>query len=163
MPRRLFSLILGLVFGAGLLFGGATAAAAAPLLEVVTTTTDLKSLVEIVGGDRVHVTSIAPPAQDPHTFEPRLANLQQLKQAQLVVKIGLDHDLWIDQLLKEIDNPTLQPNRPGYVDASKGIPLLEARATTIAPVGPHPRSGQPPLLARPAERRDYLGSDHGGA
>ena len=137
MLRRLFSLVLGLVFGAGLIFCGATAAAAAPLLEVVTTTSDLKSLVEIVGGDRVHVTSIAPPAQDPHTFEPRLANLQQLKQAQLVVKIGLDHDLWIDQLLREIDNPDLQPNRSGYVDASKGIPLLEARATTIAPVQGH--------------------------
>ncbi len=135
--QRLLARLLCLILGVSLMCGGAAPAWSDELVEVVTTTSDLKSLVEMVGGDRVHVTSIAPPAQDPHTFEPRLTNLQQLKQAQLVVKIGLDHDLWIDQLLREIDNPNLQRNRPGYVDASIGIPLLEARATTLAPTTGH--------------------------
>ena len=38
-------------------------------LSIVTTTTDLKALVEAVGGDRVAVESLAPPLVDPHAVE----------------------------------------------------------------------------------------------
>lgn len=55
----------------------------------------------------------------------------------MVVKIGLDHDLWIDQLLAESGNSTIQRNGLGYVDTSVGIPLLEMRSTTIAPMAGH--------------------------
>ncbi len=106
-------------------------------IKVVTTTSDLKSLVQVVGRERVEVSSIALPAQDPHTFEPRLANLQQLKDAKLAVKIGLDHDLWFDRLLQQTNNPNLQRGGKGYVDASTGIPLLEVRSTTLAPTSGH--------------------------
>lgn len=150
---RLFlsSLLLFLVLG--LLM--AIPAGAIAVIPIVTTTTDLQSLVEVVGGDRVRVTSIALPAQDPHTFEPRLANLQQLRQAQLVVKVGLDHDLWIDSLLREVNRPELQRNGSGYVDASIGIPLLEVRSTALAPPTGHTHgAGNPhywldPLNAEP--------------
>ncbi len=103
----------------------------------MTTTTDLKSLVEVVGGDRVFVESIALPAQDPHSFEPRPGDFQLLKGAQMVVKIGLDHDLWIDSLLAETGNREIQRGGLGYVDASVGIPLLEVRSTSIAPIDGH--------------------------
>ncbi len=46
-----------------------TAAAwGAEALPVVTTSTDLKSLVEVVGGEKVRVESLAPPLQDPHAW-----------------------------------------------------------------------------------------------
>ena len=41
--------------------------AAAPV-SVVTTSTDLKALVEAVGGERVQVESLAPPLHDPHAW-----------------------------------------------------------------------------------------------
>ncbi|MDX2098226.1 MAG: metal ABC transporter substrate-binding protein, partial [Leptolyngbyaceae cyanobacterium bins.59] len=109
---------------------------AAPI-QVVTTTSDLQSLVEVVGGDRVSVRSIALPAQDPHSFEPKLGDVRQLRQAQLVVKIGLDHDLWLDRLLQDVDNPAIQKGGPGYVDTSQGIPLLEVQSRAIAPTDGH--------------------------
>lgn len=109
---------------------------AAPL-TVVTTTSDLKSLVEFVGCDRVRVSSIALPAQDPHSFEPRPSDFQQLKAADLVVKIGLDHDLWIDQMLAEVGTPAIRRGGAGYVDTSVGIPLLEVRSRAIAPLDGH--------------------------
>ena len=89
---------------------------AAVPLKVVTTTSDLASLVTVVGGDRVNVSSIALPAQDPHTFEPRLTDVQQLRSAQLVVKVGLDHDLWLDRLTQESGNPALQRGGERYVE-----------------------------------------------
>lgn len=124
-----------LLMGAG--WSGAAAAAPVSPIKVVTTTTDLASLVQVVGGDRVSVSSIALPAQDPHAFEPRLADLQRLQDAQLVVKVGLDHDLWIDRLLAETGNPELQRGGAGYVDASTVIPLLEVRSVSLAPSDGH--------------------------
>jgi zinc/manganese transport system substrate-binding protein/zinc transport system substrate-binding protein len=106
-------------------------------LTVVTTTSDLKSLVEFVGGDRVRVRSIALPAQDPHSFEPKPSNFQQLKAADLVVKVGLDHDLWIDQMLAEVGTSAIRRGGTGYIDTSVGIPLLEVRARAIAPLDGH--------------------------
>lgn len=117
--------------------GGSTTVLSETPLTVVTTTSDLKSLVEFVGGDRVRVSSIALPAQDPHSFEPRPSDFQQLKAANLVVKIGLDHDLWIDQMLAEVGTPAIRRGGAGYVDTSVGIPLLEVRSRSVAPLDGH--------------------------
>lgn len=129
--------ILRLVLAVLLWWGCWQSSVAAVPLKVVTTTSDLASLVTVVGGDRVSVSSIALPAQDPHTFEPRLTDVQQLRSAQLVVKIGLDHDLWLDRLTQESGNPALQRGGEGYVDVSTVIPLLEVRSVSLAPADGH--------------------------
>lgn len=127
-------------------------------LRVVTTTTDLKNLVEVIGGDRVSVTSIALPAQDPHSFEAHPGDFQLLKGAQLVVKVGLDHDLWIEQLLAETGNRNIQRGGLGYVDASIGIPLLEVRSTSIAPIDGHNHgAGNPHYWLDPANAEVITG------
>src|SRR5450759_1348383 len=54
-------------------------------LTVVTTTTDLKSLVEAVGGDRVLVTSMVPPAMDAEDYQPRPQDLGRLRDARMAV------------------------------------------------------------------------------
>jgi len=128
-------------------------------IKAVTTTSDLKSLVQVVGGERVEVTSITLPAQDPHTFEPRPKNLQQLKDAKLVAKVGLDHDLWIERLLQETANPNLQRGGNGYVDASSGIPLLEVRSTTLAPTLGHTHgAGNPHYWLDPLNAETITGA-----
>ena len=67
-------------------------------LAIITTTSDLRSLTEAVGGDRVAVTSLVPPNLDPEEYQPRPQDLTRLKQARLVVRVGLDFDLWFDRL-----------------------------------------------------------------
>lgn len=155
--RQLSLLVIYLMIWTVLL--GLPPAWSAQPIKVVTTTSDLKSLVEVVGGKQVEVTSIALPAQDPHTFEPKLTNLQQLKSAQLVVKIGLDHDLWIERLLQETNNPNLQRGGKGYVDASTGIPLLEVRSTTLAPTPGHTHgAGNPHYWLDPLNAETITGA-----
>ncbi len=102
----------------------ATPSFAASVLPVVTTTADLRSLVEAVGGDRVSVLSLAPPGSDAEDYAPRPQDLDRLRAARLVVRIGLDHDLWLDRLLRRAGTPELQRGAAGYVDASSGIVLL---------------------------------------
>ena len=97
---------------------------AAPL-RVVATTSDLASITRHVGGDLVQVTSLSGGQMDPHQVEPRPSMVQQLRQADAIVVVGMDLDGWSDALIRVSQNPRLQSNAPGYIDASAKIQPLE--------------------------------------
>lgn len=120
------------------------ACAFAGKLAVVVTTTDLKSLVEIVGGEHVAVTSMVPPAMDAEDYQPKPGDLGRLKDARMVVRVGTDYDLWLDRLLRQSNNPALMRGGAGYVDASFGIALLEVRGAAVGDQRGHAHgSGNP--------------------
>jgi ABC-type Zn uptake system ZnuABC Zn-binding protein ZnuA len=102
-------------------------------ISVVTTTTDLKALVEAVGGDRVRVESLAPAVHDPHAVEVKPGQLARLRDAVLLVRVGLDHEPWLARALRSAGNPRLAPPGPGNLDASQGIPLLQAETVRARP------------------------------
>ena len=89
------------------------------------TTTDLRSLAEAVGAEHVTVTHIVPPNTDAEDYQPKPQDVQRLKAAKLVLRVGADYDLWFDRLLKQSGNSAIQRGGPGYVDGSSGIALLE--------------------------------------
>lgn len=107
-----------------------SAAIAAPL-NVVATTTDLKSIAEAVGGALIEVTSLAPPTANAEAFQPRPQDLLRLQRAELVIRIGLDYDLWFDPLLRKTGRAELLKNGAAHVDASQGIALLEIRSASL--------------------------------
>lgn len=118
------------------LLGAATPAAAT--LRVVATSTDLAALVEAVGGRSVEVTSLAPPLADPHAVELKPAHLQRLRQADLLVRIGLDHEPWLAKAVAASGNARIRRGAPGDVDASRGIALLQAETPRLrADARPH--------------------------
>ncbi|MBI4609051.1 MAG: zinc ABC transporter substrate-binding protein [Candidatus Rokubacteria bacterium] len=102
-------------------------------IPVVTASTDLKALVEVVGGDQVQVESLAPPLHDPHAVEVKAGQLARLKAAALLVRIGLDHEPWLTRVLRSINDPRLVRGSPHYLDASKGIQLLQAETPRVRP------------------------------
>ncbi|MDO9573507.1 MAG: zinc ABC transporter substrate-binding protein, partial [Candidatus Contubernalis sp.] len=75
-------LVLGLV--AASILGGCTPAATAKL-KVVTSTSLIASIVERVGGDRVDVVNIIPPAQCPGHFDIKPGDIQKLADADLFI------------------------------------------------------------------------------
>lgn len=78
--------------------------APAPVL-VVASTDVYGSIVELVGGERVSVTSIiSDPSQDPHSYEANTQNQLALSKAALVVENGGGYDDFIDQMLKASGN-----------------------------------------------------------
>src|SRR5437870_12852889 len=100
-------------------------AQAAPI-KVVTTITDLKSITELIGGDKVSVTSIATGYQNPHFVDPKPSYIIGLSNADMFVTIGLDLETgWSPQLLTSSRNSKIQKGSEGYVDASDGISLLQ--------------------------------------
>jgi ABC-type Zn uptake system ZnuABC Zn-binding protein ZnuA len=111
-------------------------AAAAPAwgggpFSVVTTSTDLQSLVEAVGGDRVRVTSLAPAIHEPHVVEVKPSQLALVKSAALLVRIGLDHEPWLARVLDTVNEPRLSPGGPRDLDVSRGIPLLQTETPRV--------------------------------
>jgi ABC-type Zn uptake system ZnuABC Zn-binding protein ZnuA len=118
--------------------------AAQDRIAVVATTSDLKSLVEAVGGDRIAAVNLAPPSIDVETYQPKPQDVLRLKSARLFVRVGLDYDLWADRLLAQAGRPEIARGGPFYVDASRGIAVLELRGMSVGPSDGHAHgSGNP--------------------
>ena len=67
----------------------------AATLPIAATTTDLADLVAAVGGDHVRVECLTDPRHDPHARDLLPRQLGRLKDAALVVRVGLDHEPWL--------------------------------------------------------------------
>jgi zinc/manganese transport system substrate-binding protein len=102
-------------------------------LAVVTTTTDLADFARQIGGDRVSVVSLSRGDQDPHAVEPRPSMVMKVKNADILIRIGMDLDLWVDGLIDASRNGKikkgvrgyLDKGTHGYLDVSESIEKLE--------------------------------------
>jgi zinc transport system substrate-binding protein len=76
-------------------------------LKVVTTTSLLECIVENVGGDRVEVVNIIPPAQCPGHFDVTPQDMQKLADADLFFRHGWQGEQFSQDLIDSADNPDL--------------------------------------------------------
>jgi ABC-type Zn uptake system ZnuABC Zn-binding protein ZnuA len=97
------------------LHGGAQAR-----LKVVTSTSDLAYFTRVVGGEWVEVQAIAPAAADVHFIEVRPSYMVKTSHADVVVKVGLELDLWMDKIVDGSHNDHLT-----LVDAARYIEPLD--------------------------------------
>ncbi len=58
-------------------------------------------------------------------IEPRPSDVSRIARADVVVRIGLDLDMWLDALTNAAGNRKVSRGAPGYVDSSVGIAKLE--------------------------------------
>jgi ABC-type Zn uptake system ZnuABC Zn-binding protein ZnuA len=140
----LHQFLVALCLASGLAMGQTAPARAQERIRVVATTTDLRSLTEAVGGDVVDAVSLVPANFDAEEYQPKPQDVLRLKDARLVVRVGLDYDLWFDRLLEAAAARELGRGGPGYVDAAYGIAPLEVRGVTVGPGDGHAHgSGNP--------------------
>lgn len=109
-------------------------AAAAPL-RIVASTPELGSLVREIGGDRIRVSVLARPGEDPHFVEAKPSFVKELNAADAFVVSGMDMEMgYAPVLLTGARNAKVLPGNAGYIDASVVVQPLEA------PVGAVDRS-----------------------
>jgi zinc/manganese transport system substrate-binding protein len=125
IPFRLPLVTVGIVL---VLVAGTLAppARTAGKIKVVTATSDLAALAQEVGGDRVEVESIARGYQDPHFVEAKPSFLLKLRNADLLILVGLQLEIgWLPPLINQSGNSRIQVSASGYFDASEFAEILE--------------------------------------
>jgi zinc/manganese transport system substrate-binding protein len=120
--RRLITVIVVVVLCAAVLPTGAEA----KKMNIMTATTDMAALTQEVGGDRVNVEALAKGYQDPHFVEAKPSFLLNLRQADLLIVVGLQLEIgWLPALITQSGNPRIQVGAAGYLDASQFAEILE--------------------------------------
>lgn len=95
-------------------------------LNVVTSTTDMAALAQEVGGDKINVEAIAKGYQDPHFVEAKPSFLLKLRNADLLIVVGLQLEIgWLPPLITQSGNPRIQVGAAGYLDASQFAEILD--------------------------------------
>jgi len=123
---------LVLVLLAVILLAVSSPFAYAKKLSIVTATTDMAALAQEVGGDKVSVESIARGYQDPHFVEAKPSFLLKLRNADLLIVVGLQLEIgWLPPLITQSGNGRIQVGGNGYLDASQFAEILDIPTGTI--------------------------------
>ena len=94
-------------------------------LAIVATVPDLGALAREIGGDRVGVTTLALPTQDPHFVDARPNLALALNKADLLLSIGLGLEVgWLPTLQTAARNPKIQNGSSGFLECSQFVKLL---------------------------------------
>jgi zinc/manganese transport system substrate-binding protein len=102
-------------------------------VRVVATYPDLADIVKQIGGNRVQVSALARPQDDFYLVTPRPSMALELSRAKLFVRVGMDLDLWADDLLTAARNASILRGASGYVDCSVGIRRIEVPTGRVDP------------------------------
>jgi zinc/manganese transport system substrate-binding protein len=120
-------------------------------VDVVTTTEGLAAIVREVGGDRVKVIALSRGIQDPHFVDPNPSLAVKLRNADLLVDVGMDLEIgWLPPLVTQSRNAAILPGGARRLTAGTFVSPMDL------PTGPvdrsqgdiHP-SGNPHFLSDP--------------
>ncbi len=132
--------------------------AAEAKLNVVATLPDLGALAHEVGGDKIEVTVLAKPTEDPHFVDARPSFVVALRNADALIDGGAELEIgWLPPLLQNARNPKLEVGKPGRIQASQGIRLMNVPATLTRAAGDVHALGNPhftvdPIIAKAIAR-----------
>jgi zinc/manganese transport system substrate-binding protein len=115
----------------------AALALAAPLpgaaaLRVVTTTEGLAAVAREVAGDRATVESLSRGVQDPHFVDANPVLALKLRDADLLVDVGLDLEIgWLPPLVVQSRNAAIQPGGARRFTAASAVAVLDVPTGTV--------------------------------
>ena len=128
----------------------ASAVAAQAKLNVVATLPDFGSVAREIGGDKVDVTVMAKPTEDPHFVDARPSFVVQLRTADVLIDGGAELELgWLPPLLQNARNPKIEIGKPGRVQASQGLRLMNVPTNVTRAAGDVHALGNPHFMADP--------------
>jgi len=122
---------------------------------VVVSTTDLKGIVEAIGGNKLELHCFGKGNQDPHDLDILPSYLREMNDADLWIQVGNDIEAaWYPDLISNMTNPKILEGKEGFMDVAEGLNTLEGMVGDIMGVGHqsglHP-SGNPHYLLDPIE------------
>src|SRR5436309_1573638 len=119
-------------------------------INVVATLPDLGSLAREIGGDNVSVTVLAKPTEDPHFVDARPSFVVALRSTDVLIDGGAELELgWLPPLLQNARNAKLDIGKPGRVQASQGVRLMNVPANVTRAAGDVHALGNPHFAVDP--------------
>jgi zinc/manganese transport system substrate-binding protein len=127
-------------------------------LKVVTTYPYIAEIAGRIGGDKIKVDFLARGDYDPHTIVPKPSYIARLRKANLLIINGAQLEIgWLPPLLKQANNPSVNPGSAGFLDLSRSVKLIDVPKSVSREQGDIHPDGNPhfyldphniPLLAR---------------
>src|SRR5437879_11790510 len=122
--------------------------------NVVATLPDFGSLAREIGGDKIDIVVVAKPTEDPHFVDARPSFVVSLRNADVLIDGGAELELgWLPPLLQNARNPKIDIGKPGRVQASQGVHLMNVPANVTRAAGDvhalgNPHFGVDPIIAK---------------
>ena len=145
---------LNIKFLLGCLLFAALCEPALAKLNVVATTADLASIAKAIGDERIDLTLLAKPTEDPHFVDAKPSLILKLNRADVVVEGGAELEIgWLPRLLDEARNTKLAASAAGHVLCSQGVALKEIPSTLDRSKGDIHAAGNPHHIVDPVNAK----------
>src|SRR6478735_6836697 len=119
-------------------------------LNVVATLPDFGSLAREIGGDKINLVVLAKPTEDPHFVDARPSFVVSLRNADVLIDGGAELELgWLPPLLQNARNPKIDVGKPGRVEASQGVRLMNVPTSASRAAGDVHALGNPHFVIDP--------------
>lgn len=99
-------------------------------LKVVTTLPWIGSLAKEIGEDKVSVTTLVKPNQDPHYIEAKPSMILAARKADIIMYSGLDLEVgYLPVIIESSKNTRIQPGEKGNLDCGQFVNAIERPST----------------------------------
>jgi zinc/manganese transport system substrate-binding protein len=127
---------------------------AAPVLAkttVVATLPWIGSVASDIGKDRIDVTTLVKPNQDPHSIEAKPSMILAARKADIIMYNGLDLEIgYLPVLIESSKNPKIQAGKPGNLDCSRYVTVIEKPTSVDRSMGDVHPLGNPHYVLSPS-------------
>ena len=123
-------------------------------LNVVATTADLGAIAKEIGGDKIELTTLGKPTEDPHFVDAKPSFIVKLNHADVVVEGGAELEIgWLPALLDQARNSKVATGAPGHISCATGVPLMDVPATLDRSRGDIHAAGNPHYIVAPSNAK----------
>jgi len=119
-------------------------------LNVVVTLPWIGSLAKEIGKDKIDVTTLVKPSQDPHYAEAKPSMILAARKADIIMYNGLDLEIgYLPRIIESSSNPKIQPGTIGNFDCSQFVGVIEKPVAVDRSLGDVHPLGNPHYLFSP--------------
>jgi zinc/manganese transport system substrate-binding protein len=119
-------------------------------LNVVATTPDIGAIANEIGGDKISLTTMARPTEDPHFVDPKPSFIVRLNRADVLIHGGADLEVgWLPKLVEQARNAKIVGAAKGEVRCCEGVQMREIPKQLNRSAGDIHAAGNPHFLVDP--------------
>ncbi len=119
-------------------------------LNVVATTPDIAAIAKEIGGDKIELTTMARPTDDPHFVDAKPSFILKLNKADVLIHGGAELEVgWLPKLIEQARNAKIVGAAKGEVRCCDGVKMLEVPEKLDRSGGDIHAAGNPHFLVDP--------------